>query len=96
MFQVKELEIIVRRRTHPNFSNVSEIIRSEESRMYEKESEIIKNLKKELLEKQQIILDLKNQIVDSKVTCVLLEISRFFVVSYRIIKREKLGFISCS
>lgn len=64
--QVKELEIIVRRRTHPNFSNVSEIIRSEESRMYEKESEIIKNLKKELLEKQQIILDLKNQIVDSK------------------------------
>lgn len=66
--QVKELETIVRRRAHPNFSNVNEIIRSSESRMYEKESETIKNLKKELLDKQHIIIDLKNQMVESKVT----------------------------
>lgn len=66
--KVKELETIVRRRAHPNFSHVSDIIRSDESKMYEKESETIKNLKKELLDKQHVIIGLKNQIVESKAT----------------------------
>ena len=58
----------MRRRAHPNFSNVSEVIRSDESKMYEKESETIKNLKKELLDKQHIIIGLKNQLLELKAT----------------------------
>lgn len=62
------METIVRRRAHPNFSNVSEIFKSDESRKHEKESESIKNLKKELFEKQHTIIDLRNQIIEAKAT----------------------------
>lgn len=65
--QVKELEKIVRRRAHPNFSNVSDIIKNYDSKGYEKDSETMINLKKELLEKQHVIIELKNQLVETKV-----------------------------
>lgn len=62
------MEQIVRRRAHPNVSHVSEIIQSNnESKQREQESETVKNLKKELLDKQYIIIDLKNQLVELKV-----------------------------
>jgi hypothetical protein len=64
--KVKELENIVRRRAHPNFSNVSEIIKNNESKVYEKENEAMKNLKKELLDKQHVIIELKNQMIEEK------------------------------
>ncbi|KAK7590377.1 hypothetical protein V9T40_001990 [Parthenolecanium corni] len=64
--QVKELEKIVRRRAHPNFSNVSDIIKNYDSKGYEKDSETMINLKKELLEKQHVIIELKNQLVETK------------------------------
>lgn len=82
-FQVKELEKIVRRRAHPNFSNVSDIIKNNDSKGYEKESEAIKNLKKELLEKQHVIIELKNQLVESKVYFFLIcfqSIFSFFLI----------------
>ena len=64
--KVKELENIVRRRAHPNFSHVSEIIKNDQPKKNEKESEIIKNLQRELFDKQHMIMDMKNQIVEAK------------------------------